>query len=326
MIDLTRIKELLGSHWLAVQEGIRAYLGTDISLLNSVNENLLSSGGKQVRPMLSLLVAGACSGGRINEDSVRLAIAAELLHNATLLHDDVADEADQRRGKPTVRKMLGPQASVLIGDFWLVRAVQAVMDVQKDHDRAVALFAATLADLAEGEMFQLQKASSCDTVMEDYLRIVYGKTASLFVTSCVTAALSVTAGEQVEKAVAEYGRYLGYAFQMRDDIFDYEGSDSVGKPTGIDVLEQKITLPLLCAMDAVDASRADSLRIMVREISPEKRDAIVAFVKENGGIEAAQRTLESYSQKAVRALDVLEESEYKKALVNLAEYLAKRES
>lgn len=311
---------------MAVQEGIRAYLGTDISLLNSVNSELISSGGKQVRPMLSLLVSGACSGGHINSDSVKLAVAAELLHNATLLHDDVADSSDQRRGKPTLRKLMGPEASVLVGDFWLVRAVKAILDVEKNHDRAVAIFAQTLSDLAEGEMFQLQKASSCDTVFEDYLRIVYGKTGSLFVASCLTAALSVEATAEFESAAVEYGKNLGYAFQMRDDIFDYSCGALVGKPTGIDVMEQKITLPLLCALDNVDEAKRTYIRSLVRDITPEKRDEIISFVRENGGLEGAQRTLEDYSYRAVAALDVLPSSVYKDSLVAMAEYLTIRTS
>ena len=325
-MDVDKIKILLGEHWEAMQEGIRAYLGTDIPLLDAVNSNLLANSGKQVRPMLSLLTAAACSEGKINEDAVKLAVASELMHNATLLHDDVADQADERRGKPTLRKMMGPQASVLVGDFWLVRALLAILDISRGRERVISLFAGTLADLAEGEMYQLQKASICDTDFEDYLRIVYGKTSSLFVVSCLSAAIAVGAPAEYEEAVKEYGRHLGYAFQMMDDIFDYTSPETVGKPCGVDVLEHKITLPLLCALEQVTAREQEEIRAAVREITPEGRDRIIEFVKEHKGVQRASKGLEEYSDKAVQALSVLPDTKYRRALEDMARYLAHRSS
>jgi len=286
---------------------------------------LLSHSGKQLRPILSLVIARACGGGSCNEDSIKYATASELLHNATLLHDDVADEADKRRGQPTVRCLMGPNVSVLLGDFWLVRAVRAILDAHSGSNRAIELFSKTLSDLAEGEMLQLQKATTCDTTFEDYLQIIYRKTASLFVATAMTAALSVSATAQIEHSVGEFAKYMGYAFQMKDDIFDYLPQDtSVGKPVGIDVLEQKITLPLLCALDNVDERQQQRLRDMVRDITPEKRDVIIDFVRSNGGIEGAQSVLEEYCSKALDCLKILPDTREKEILQEFPAYFAKR--
>lgn len=323
-VTVSEVKEYLSADWTSVQDSIRTYLGTDISLLNTANESVLSGGGKQLRPMLALLMARAC-GGACNAASVKYAAASELMHNATLLHDDVADESDYRRGKPTIRKMMGPGVSVLLGDFWLVRALNAILDGGLQKDRVLEMFATTLSDLAEGEMLQLQKASTMDTVFEDYLAIIYRKTASLFVSSTRTAAISVDAPAEYEKAAAEYGENLGYAFQMRDDIFDYMPDAQVGKPVGVDIVEHKITLPLLGALENMGPARADALRArLAGDVSPELRDEVIQIVRREGGIEYAQGVLEQYVERAVKALEVLPASKEKEILCNLANYTAIR--
>ena len=319
------IQAYLGQDWESVQEGIRACLGTDISLLNSINSGLLEHPGKQLRPMLALLMARACSPqGRANRDSIRFAVASELLHNATLLHDDVADESDQRRGNPTVRALIGPSASVLVGDFWLVRAVMAILEAGLGQNMAISLFSKTLSDLAEGEMLQLQKAASGDTLLEDYLDIIYRKTASLFVSTMTLAAVSVGASEEIVETAADYGRCLGLAFQMRDDIFDYMPAAEIGKPVGADIMERKITLPLLCALDNVEEDERKNIREKITAITPKNRDTVMEFVRKNGGIEGAQTVLEKYTADAVAALSVLPESRDRDILEKLSLGLSRR--
>ena len=177
-MDIKAIREFLGQDWIAVQKRIASALQSDIALLNVTNESILSHSGKQMRPMLALIIARACSAGnRASDATVRYAAASELLHNATLLHDDVADESDQRRGVPTIMSLMGPSVSVLVGDYWLVKAVELVLEASGDDMRVIRLFSKTLSDLAEGEMLQLQKAKSGDTDENDYLRIIYNKTA-----------------------------------------------------------------------------------------------------------------------------------------------------
>ena len=325
-MDIRAVKEYLGQDWLTVQERIASALESDISLLNSTNASILSQSGKQLRPMLALLFARACTG-KATDAGIRYAAAAELLHNATLLHDDVADGSELRRGKPTVMSLMGPSVSVLVGDYWLVKAMELILQDSDTDTTAIRIFSKTLSDLAEGEMLQLQKAQSGDTDEKDYLRIIYNKTASLFEAACVSAAISAGVSEDVVKAARDYAVALGLAFQIKDDILDYSGTESVGKPLGVDILEQKITLPLLGALNNVSGQKQAEVRGMVKDIvgRPELRDDIVSFVKENGGLEYAKARLEEYVNEAVHALDILPDSREKECLVELARYTAIRD-
>ena len=326
-MTLDEIKDFLGQDWKDTDALIRSSLESDISLLNATNKAILDHSGKQLRPIVSLLVARACGGGRVNADSVRYAAAAELLHNATLLHDDVADSSCERRGAPTVMAILGGPASVLLGDFWLVKAIENILASSANCNEVIRIFAGTLSSLAEGEMLQLQKASSGDTVEEDYYRIIYSKTASLFEAAFVSAAISVNAPADWIEAVRDYAVFLGIAFQIKDDIFDYSDGKKIGKPVGIDLEEQKITLPLLGALAAASPERAKQIRGMVLDIleHPEYKEEIVGFVNEGTGIEYAVSRLEDYVSKAVDALAVLPDSKEKDYLVKIAGFIAYRD-
>ncbi len=326
-MTLDEIKDFLGQDWKDTDALIRSSLESDISLLNATNKAILDHSGKQLRPIVSLLVARACGGGRVNADSVRYAAAAELLHNATLLHDDVADSSCERRGAPTVMAILGGPASVLLGDYWLVKAMDNILASSAHGNEVIRIFSKTLSSLAEGEMVQLQKASSGDTVEEDYYRIIYSKTASLFEAAFVSAAISVNAPADWIEAVRDYAVSLGIAFQIKDDIFDYSDGKKIGKPVGIDLEEQKITLPLLGALAAASPERAKQIRGMVLDIleHPEYKEEIVGFVKEGKGIEYAVSRLEDYVSKAVDALAVLPDSKEKDYLVKIAGFTAYRD-
>lgn len=325
-MDIAKIREYLGADWTAVQRLLASSLESDIDLLNQTNKSILSHSGKQLRPMLALLAARACApDAKASDATVRYACAAELLHNATLLHDDVADDSDQRRGAPTIRSLMGPTVSVLLGDYWLVKAMEQILGDKDSDSRVVRIFSKTLSDLAEGELLQLQKAQNGDTSENDYLRIIYSKTASLFEASCVSAALSVNASQEAVEAMKSYAVALGIAFQIKDDLLDYSGTESVGKPLGVDILEQKITMPLLGAM-ANAPGQEDRIRGLVKDIPghPEYRDEIVAFVKENDGLGYAAAKLDEYVAAAVQALSVLPESFERTMLEELAYFTAKR--
>ena len=326
-MDIKAIKEFLGQDWEKVQEKISSTLASDIDLLNSTNAIILSQSGKQMRPMLALLMASACSGGHIADATTSYAAAAELLHNATLLHDDVADDSNERRGKPTIMSLMGPSVSVFFVDYCLLKAMELILSAgDATSTVAIKIFAKTLSDLAEGEMLQLQKAQEGDTQESDYLRIIYSKTASLFESSVVTAALSVGASQEQIEAARDYAVSLGTAFQIQDDILDYSGTAEVGKPLGADILEQKITMPLLGALENVSSEEAAQVRQKIHDIvgQPEYRDEIVEFVKANGGLEYAVDRLNSYVDEAVVALSVFPDSYAKECLVELAYYTAKR--
>jgi octaprenyl-diphosphate synthase len=323
MTDIREIKVYLAGPMQEVSTLLEASLKSDIVLLDATNRSLLSQGGKLMRPMLSLLSAGACGG--INADSVRFAAASELIHNATLLHDDVVDGASVRRGKPTVMSILNGPASVLVGDFWLVKAICCILDADRYSERAIRLFSKTLSDLAEGEMLQMQKASDCDTTREDYIRIIYSKTASLFEAAALSGAVSAEAPEEWTAALAGFARNLGLAFQIKDDIFDYTGGDALGKPVGIDLREQKITLPLLCALDSAP-EEAPAIRTLVGQISdhPELADNVRSFVLDHGGVEKAVEEMDKYIAEAVFCLEELPQSPEKSYLAELARFVGER--
>ena len=323
-MDIQEIRNYLSAPMEEVAALLDASLRSDISLLNATNRSLLSQGGKRLRPILTLLAAGACGG--IRPDSVRFAAAAELIHNSTLLHDDVVDGASLRRGRPTVMSILNGPASVLIGDFWLVRAIRCILDADRYSEQVIRLFSKTLGDLAEGEMLQLQKASGADTTREDYFRIIYSKTASLFESAVVSGAVSAEAPAEWTEALAGYARSLGLAFQVKDDILDYAGDASLGKPVGIDLQEQKITLPLLCALDSVSAEEARKIREKVSRIAgePAIAEEVRAFVRSHGGVEAAVAGMDKLIGEAVFCLEALPQSEEKSYLATIARYVGER--
>lgn len=329
-MNLNEIKDYLDRDWKRTANYIEDSLKSDIDLLDKTNRSILSHSGKQLRPLVALLVARACSpGNTADEDSCRYAAGAELLHNATLLHDDVADDSDQRRGMPTIRSMMGPSVSVLIGDYWLVKAMGLILESRTDTGKVIRLFSKTLSDLAEGEILQLQKARSGDTDENDYIRIIFNKTASLFEAAAVSAAISVKAGEDTIRAVREYAVSLGLAFQIRDDIFDYSPEMDTGKPAGVDILEQKITLPLLGAFRNAGKEKESAIRERIGRISEnpgQTREEILSFVRENKGIDYARKVLDSYIGKAVDALKQLPESQDRTYLEELAHFVAERQS
>ena len=311
--------------WSEVVRLMKAALQSDIRLLNQANDHILSHNGKMLRPALSLLVGRACAGA-VDGNGRKIAAAAELMHNATLLHDDVADRSIERRGVPTTSSLMGNDAAVLLGDYWLVKAMDLILDCGVHSERCIRIFAKTLSDLAEGEMLQLQKAVQGDTSRDDYFRIIYSKTASLFEASCVSAAVCAGASEAQLEAAREYGIRVGIAFQIRDDILDYTATDALGKPTGMDLREKKITLPLLGALERVSDERNRLVRRMVCEIDshPEHFDRIREFVLQEDGIAYAASVLEEYAAKAREALDAFPAGEAVRMLAALSVFIGTR--
>ena len=313
-MNLDSITTLLGDNWKGYSSLIREQLHSDVSLLNDINESQLAHPGKQVRPILALLFAQAC--GTPGSDSYRVAAAVEMLHNATLMHDDVADASDTRRGLPTLHSLVGPTSAILIGDFWLSRAISTL----SGNLSFIGLFASTASNLAEGEMLQLQCAATASTSEEDYLRIIYCKTASLFETACRAGAFSVGASEATCDAAAAFGRAFGMAFQIRDDILDYTGDEGFGKPVGIDLREQKITLPLLGVLSKCDD--AEEVREMVRQIPahPEYCDKLYQRVRDEGGVEYALGYLDEYTRAAMDALEALPDGPEREMLTEIVRF------
>jgi octaprenyl-diphosphate synthase len=314
------VKEFLGEDWKQFERLFAESLDSRIEILNKVNSYLAERSGKQLRPMLCLLAARLC-GGICSEASIRCAVAAEMIHTATLLHDDVADQSDTRRGKPTVNALMSSQAAVLVGDFWLSRGVAAILDA--DDSEIFRYFTVCLGDLAEGEMFQIEKAESLDTSFEDYIYIISHKTSALFRAAMKSGARSVGASPEAVAAVDAFAKHLGHAFQMRDDILDYSPDMSIGKPTGQDICERKITLPLI---GAFENAGADAREAVIADIAAGRCDGVLPFVIANGGIGYAQRVLEQETARAVAALESFPDGEARRLLAALARSLCLREA
>ena len=317
---LSSVKAYLGEDWKAFETLFAGSLASRVDILNAVNGYIVERSGKQLRPMLCLLSARLCSD-TIGISSVRCAVASEMIHTATLMHDDVADKSDMRRGFPTVNAMLSPTAAVLIGDYWLSRGVSAILDA--DDSEIFRYFTVCLADLAEGEMFQIEKAASLDTSFEDYVFIIAHKTASLFQAATKSGARSAGADAARIAAVSEFAYHLGLAFQMRDDILDYSPALSICKPTGQDIRERKITLPLI---GAFENAGAEARALVVADIKADRFDGVLPFVVEHGGIEYAQKVLEQETSLAVAALNPFPDSEARRLLDSLARSLCVRKA
>ena len=324
---VSELRHFLGEDWVRTEALMSQYLSSDVRLLDQVNRSMLENSGKKLRPMLCLLVAKAVRG-QVCEDTCHFAAAMELLHNATLLHDDVVDGSEMRRGRPTLQSLMGGTASVLTGDYWLVKALECILDAKgEERDEVLRLFSWTLSSLASGEILQLQMALSGETREEEYLRIIRCKTACLFETAALSGAMAEGADKETLEAIRAFAMNLGLAFQIRDDILDYTGGAELGKPVGQDLMEQKITLPLLEALAAAPEEEAE-IRRKVREIGdhPEYREDIVAFVAAHDGIARATARLDGFIQLAKDSLAVIPSisEESVKWLLTLADFTALR--
>ena len=278
--------------------------------------------GKRIRPALVLLSAEAVSG--ISEATFRGAALVELLHTATLIHDDVVDEADRRRGWPSINAIWKNKVSVLLGDYVLSRGLLLSLE----HEDIAFLHSTSTAvkRMSEGELLQIQKTRQLNTDEETYFQIIGDKTASLLATCCEIGALSATTDKSVVDSLRQYGEAIGIAFQIRDDLLDFLGKEStLGKPIGGDLKEKKFTLPLIHAFaQAPDKRRKQVLRAVKRGVKRGDINDILEFVQEYGGIDYAKKTADDYRDRAIAALDVLPASQAKQSLIDLAHFVVER--
>lgn len=329
---LDAVKLELGKDWEGYNCALKGALAHNNRLLTKINDYIIDTAGKQLRPVLCLLSAQAC--GEVSQMSYECAAVCEIIHTATLLHDDVADNGDMRRGVPTVKAFFSPAASVLTGDYWLAKGLYTL--IEKCNTEILGLFTKALHDLSVGEIIQMDKAEALDTTIEDYRKIIECKTASLFIAAVKSGAISAGADKEKVEAIAQYAYHLGLAFQMRDDIFDYSPKMDTGKLAGADLKERKITLPLLCAMESAP-QKDEEIRTLLQKIensiipnetiSSAEKDIITeitSFVNEQNGIGKAQTVLENHIAKAIEAIAMLPQSTAKERLVQLAEYVGKR--
>lgn len=318
---MKEVQQFLGKAWTDFQRCFAESLESDIPLLDKANQYLLGHGGKKLRPLFTLLIAKALRGD-CNERVVRCAAASELLHTATLLHDDVADNSPTRRGVPTMMTVYSPTTAVLLGDYWLSKAMDLIID--HPDKRVLHIFSKCLADLASGEMLQLEKAEKADTTEDDYRRIIYCKTTSLFEACMVSAACSVEASEKEIERCRIYARHIGQAFQMRDDMLDYSPELSIGKPTGQDILEKKITLPLFGLFAKAPRSVVREVRRRMKKPDSELVSDVFAWVRQYDAMSFAREKLDAEIRQALEVLAVFPASPSRDYLEKMAGMIAIR--
>ncbi len=295
---------------------------SDDVTLGNVLLHIGNRGGKHMRPLLLILIAKAY--GDVNEKTKRAAVGVELLHTASLVHDDVVDESDKRRGQPSVNSLFNNKISVLVGDYLLSSSISSFVDAE--NWQILRLMTEVCATLSSGEILQIENISNTEVSEETYYEIIYRKTASLFEACAGIGALSVNASEDDIRMAKELGKAIGMTFQIRDDIFDYYDSDAIGKPTGNDMLEGKLTLPVIYA---INNSNDEEMTVLVDKVkrgdaNKEEIGRLVAFAKENGGIDYAYSKMEEFTAQAKSIVNSIKEKAIRDALTAYIDYVSKR--
>jgi octaprenyl-diphosphate synthase len=309
------VTQLMAGDMAQVDAVIHRRLASEVALINQISHYIVSAGGKRIRPQLVLLFARAL--GFEGSERFEMAATVEFIHTATLLHDDVVDESALRRGRKTANALFGNAASVLVGDFLYSRAFQMMVSV--DRMRVLDVLAEATNVIAEGEVLQLMNMHDPDTSVEDYLRVIRYKTAKLFEASARIGAVLADAPPEVEMACAAYGQALGTAFQIVDDLLDYEGATAaLGKNVGDDLREGKPTLPLLHAMDHGTAAERDLIRQAIEHGEVERLDEIIQIVRRTGALEATRQAARDEAQRAQQHISLLPSSQFKDALLTLS--------
>ncbi len=312
---------LIAGDMREVDAVIAQRLDSGVPLVGQVARYIISAGGKRLRPALLLLVSGAL--GYQGPQRFNLAAVVEFIHTATLLHDDVVDDSTLRRGRATANEMFGNPASVLVGDFLYSRAFQMMLDAR--DMRVMEILAEATNVIAEGEVLQLMNMHDASLDEEGYLRVIRSKTAKLFEASTRLAAVLAGSPPEVEQACADYGQALGTAFQVIDDVLDYDGDAAeMGKNLGDDLREGKSTLPLIAAMDRAAPAQRNLIRGAIEQGSVDGLDAIVDIVRETGALEVARRAAAAEAQRAIDCLALLPRNAYSEGLLQLASSLLDR--
>ena len=322
-MDLQTIARPIQHHLGHFDEVFRASIRSRIGLVDLITKYVLKQKGKKVRPILVLLTAEACGG--VNDRSFRGATLVEILHTATLIHDDVVDEADTRRGLASINAVWKNKIAVLMGDFLLSKGL--LLSLESDDFHFLQITSTAVRRMSEGEIHQIQKSRKLDMDEETYLEIIGDKTASLISTCCEIGASSATEDSSLQSLMREYGENVGLAFQIRDDLLDYVGRRSItGKPTGLDLSEKKLTLPLIHALSQGAKGDGKDVLGMIRA-GGKKMDVrrVVEFVSSNGGLDYAARRARDYADRAIANLGPLPNSPSKESLKCFADFVVERD-
>jgi octaprenyl-diphosphate synthase len=322
MMTLDQIKAPIAEHMDVFEEKFKQSMKSNVMLLDKITNYIVKRKGKQMRPMFVFLVAEMLE--KVNDSTYRAATLIELLHTASLVHDDVVDDSNERRGFFSVNALWKNKIAVLIGDFLLSKGMALSVEHNDLHLLKIVNHAVT--QLAEGELLQIEKARKLDISEDIYFRIIEQKTASLIASCCACGAASVTKDQTLIHQLSEFGKQVGLAFQIKDDLFDYGSMQEIGKPTGIDIKERKLTLPLIHVLSKATTSEKRKITYVIKNKNndPTSVNEVIQFVIENGGIAYAEKKMIAIKNKAIEILDSFEDNAAKQALIGLVEYTINR--
>lgn len=324
-IDIKAIIDLVSNDMREVTQTIVHNLDSDVALINQLGAYIVQAGGKRLRPVALLLAAKAANPEDtvVNKDQVLLAAIIEFIHTATLLHDDVVDESEMRRGRETANEVFGNAASVLVGDYLYSRSFQIMVEV--GSMRVMEILSRTTNQIAEGEVMQLINCGSAETTEAQYMETIQSKTAILFEAATQLGAVITKQARPVEDAMAAYGLHLGTAFQLVDDILDYTAdAEAMGKNVGDDLAEGKPTLPLINAIERSSGAEKTLLENAITNANRENLESVLVIIEKTGSLAYTARIAHEQAKLAQQALSVLPDSKYKSALMGLAEFSVER--
>ncbi|WP_298488753.1 polyprenyl synthetase family protein [uncultured Maribacter sp.] len=320
---VAQIKEPINKEMELFEKKFRDSMTSKVALLNRITYYIVNRKGKQMRPMFVFLTAKLLNNGTVNERTYRGASVIELIHTATLVHDDVVDESDKRRDFFSINALWKNKIAVLVGDYLLSKGL--LLSIDNDDFDLLKIISVAVREMSEGELLQIEKARRLDITEDVYYDIIRKKTATLIAACCSLGACSVQPNTEHVEIFRKFGELCGMAFQIKDDLFDY-GSTAIGKPTGIDIKEQKMTLPLIYALN--NCSKAEKKWVInsVKNHNKDKKRVkeVIAFVKSKGGLEYAVTKMLAFKEEALELLDCYPESEYKSALQLMVNYVVDR--
>ncbi len=322
MSKLDEIKKPVEADLDKFEPYFKSSMSSKVALLDVITNYIYRRKGKQLRPLLVFLSAGI--NGAVTESTYVAAGMIELLHTATLIHDDVVDEAYERRGFFSINALWRSKIAVLVGDYILSKGL--LLAIEKNEIELLRIMSKAVKDMSEGELLQIERSRKMDINESTYFEIIEKKTASLLASCSANGACSAGASPEMIERMRNFGLYLGIAFQIKDDLFDYQPKGVIGKPTGNDIKEKKLTLPLIHSLSKVGKSEQSEILKLVRSSknNPKAVEKVVAFVKQNGGLEYTATKMQEFKNKALEQLALYPESEYRKSLEMLTEYIVER--
>lgn len=298
-------------------------MASKVALLNRITHYIVNRKGKQMRPMFVFLVAKMVNNGEVSERTYRGASVIELIHTASLVHDDVVDDSNRRRGFFSINALWKNKIAVLIGDYFLSKGMLVCID-NNDFD-LLKIISVAVREIVEGELLQIEKARKLDITEAIYYEIIRQKTATLIAACCSLGAASVKPNTEDVERMRKFGELIGMAFQIKDDLFDY-GQEAIGKPTGIDIKEQKMTLPLIHVLNNCSKKEQDWVINSIKKHNKDQKRVkeVIAFVKDKGGLEYAVTKMKQFQEEALLILNNYSESEFKRALILMVNYVIER--